>query len=208
VVLILFLACWFLLACVEPESVELAPDSVRARNDLLTACGQDRLAPVEPDDAELAQLVGWWREELALSLGYDDDVAARLITVSGVMYFDAYLVINAYYILDWLYLPFHTESAITDPKDQSAVRRTLADAIDDVGLGSLPSVTPIGLAQALDDLSQSCNLSLEDAACPPLSLVSGELWFSPPRSDGSESAPALRLRDGAVCCSGLAAGCQ
>lgn len=195
-------------ACVQSEDIEFSPDQLRERNRLLTACGEGQLTAVNPEDSDLARMLDAWREAVRRWQGYSPAQAERLITPSRIRYLDGVLVVDAYYLLEWLYLPFYTRTEIADPTDRAALVRALGESLRASGVGPLPGLTPpMSRADAHSSLETGCGLRVSESDCPPLRASNGELWYEPLPVEAGLEPPALRLRDGGLCCSGLDRGC-
>lgn len=200
-------------SCINPEDVDLVPDDLRRRNELLAACGESVTIPIELEGDRQVALNNIWRKQYSAMLGFSDTDWDRTLTLTGQTYIDDQLKIDYYYFFDWIYTRFTFQCSLVGLEDGEAIAMRIRQAIIQGDYFPLPDGAtgrlPMDEETARSALDQSCGIETLQAACPEVRYISGHLYYLPVvvQANSGQPSAAIELFSGEACCKGVSGEC-
>lgn len=207
---------WIVLAqsCINPDDVDLVPDDLRRRNELLAACGESITIPVELEGDRQVALNNIWRQQYGALLGFSDTDWDRNLTLTGQTYIDDRLKIDYYYFFEWIYIRFTFQCSLVGLEDDEAISMRIRKAIKQGDYYPLPDGAtgrlPMDEETARSTLDQSCEIETLRAACPEVRYISGRFYYLPivVQNNNGQPSAAIELLSGDACCKGVSGACS
>ncbi len=214
ILILLLLSCLLISSCLESEAVDIVPDTIREKIDLLEACDEIIIYSQQIDSSYLKSLADEWRKQYSSLLGFSDSEFKRLITTKAISAGGDNLKVFYYYYCDWIYLPFEFQVDIEDLEEfeiAEAIRKKLTEG-NFLPLPHCPDnrfeFTIETAGQLIDKKCSTDDFEVRESACPEITYQSGAVIYSPlSNNSGSKllKMGEIELISEEICCNSDAA---